>query len=168
MTPTTIEPTVLNIVDQALRRIHEAEAETRAWIHLDPDATRVGDGPLTGWPLRVKDLFDVVRLPTAAGAIGGPAPDAANNGTAVLASSRSADAAIIGRKKAEFRPSSSVTSGRPRQLRRASPSQDAPGDFASTLTLLVGRHSTDLDLLEFARRREVVLAGPQEVHRAPK
>jgi aspartyl-tRNA(Asn)/glutamyl-tRNA(Gln) amidotransferase subunit A len=60
-------------------------------------ASRGGPGPLAGWPVTVKDLFDVAGQPTAAGSVAlADAPAAAQDSPAV-ARLRAAGAVVIAR-----------------------------------------------------------------------
>ena len=75
------ELTPLELLDHCFARIHEREAEVRAWVFLDYDAARAdaerltrelreghNRGPLHGIPIGVKDIYDVAGWPTGAGA----------------------------------------------------------------------------------------------------
>jgi aspartyl-tRNA(Asn)/glutamyl-tRNA(Gln) amidotransferase subunit A len=69
------------LLDACLDRIHRLEGQLHAWAHLDEesarrDARRLGEelahgkpprSPLHGIPVGIKDVFDVLGLPTQAG-----------------------------------------------------------------------------------------------------
>jgi aspartyl-tRNA(Asn)/glutamyl-tRNA(Gln) amidotransferase subunit A len=72
--------TPVDLVEQCLANIDRWEEKVRAWVFVDRDgaraeARRLSDelsrgqyrGPLHGIPLGIKDIFDVVDWPTAAG-----------------------------------------------------------------------------------------------------
>jgi Asp-tRNA(Asn)/Glu-tRNA(Gln) amidotransferase A subunit family amidase len=72
--------TPVDLLEQCLERIERWEPRVRAWVFIDKDgaraeAKRLGDelkrgydrGPLHGIPVGIKDIFDVIDWPTAAG-----------------------------------------------------------------------------------------------------
>jgi Asp-tRNA(Asn)/Glu-tRNA(Gln) amidotransferase A subunit family amidase len=60
------EKTPDDLLSLCLRRIAELDPEVRAWAAVDPQPA-LADGPLTGIPFGVKDIFDTCGLPTELG-----------------------------------------------------------------------------------------------------
>jgi Asp-tRNA(Asn)/Glu-tRNA(Gln) amidotransferase A subunit family amidase len=60
------EKTPHDLLSLCLRRIAELDPEVRAWVAVDPQPV-LADGPLTGIPFGVKDIFDTSGLPTELG-----------------------------------------------------------------------------------------------------
>lgn len=101
----------VEVVEQALARIAEADPAVRAFVEVDADGARraaldaervlrAGEpvGPLHGVPVAVKDLYDVVGSVTRAGSEVPPDPPAVRDATAVAAL-RAAGAVIVGRTR---------------------------------------------------------------------
>jgi len=60
------------VLQACLGRIARLESTTQAWVHIDADgaaaaARAVAPGPLRGVPVAVKDVIDVVGMPTGMG-----------------------------------------------------------------------------------------------------
>ncbi len=135
------EELVRACLDRALSR----DNTLHAWAYLDPDAViaeaRARDaarcqGPLHGIPVAVKDIFDVVGMPTTAGSPiykdYYPAADAAS-----VALLRAAGAVIMGKTAAvEFSSSNPTTTRNPRNLSHT-PGGSSSGSAAAVADLHV-------------------------------
>jgi Asp-tRNA(Asn)/Glu-tRNA(Gln) amidotransferase A subunit family amidase len=80
----------------ARRRIAEVDGQVRAWVSVLPEQP-VGDGPLAGVPVGVKDIVDVAGVPTRCGSPSrADAPPAAQD-AAIVRMLRAAGAAVLGK-----------------------------------------------------------------------
>src|SRR6516162_7122313 len=101
--------TPVGLLEQCLARIDYYESVVRAWVVVDREGARAqagrltdelkrGEvrGPLHGIPIGVKDIIDVVNLPTGYGL--GPGPGAmAMSDAGCVARLRAAGAVILGK-----------------------------------------------------------------------
>ncbi len=99
----------LDVLEACLARIDDRELSVRAWVVVDRegaleqardlDDDRASDDPrrdLAGIPIGIKDIIDVVGLPTAFG-ISGSAGRVARNDAEIVSALRSRGAVILGK-----------------------------------------------------------------------
>ena len=96
--------------DACLASINRTEPELRAWVEVDADDARstarmaeadfrggIDRGPLHGVPVGIKDIFDVVGLPTRCGSPSRGEPAAASADSASVAALRASGSVILGK-----------------------------------------------------------------------
>jgi len=137
-----------------LQRIEEREPEVRAWVHLDRDAAVANAleldrsairGPLHGFPIGVKDVFDTFDMPTAYGSPihqgHRPRTDAAS-----VALSRRAGALVVGKtvttEFATFPPGPTTNPRNPAHTPGGSSSGSAAAVGAGMVPVAFGTQTT--------------------------
>ncbi len=83
-------------LDRALTRLAAVEDRIRAWVTVTP-TPGVGDGPLAGVPVGVKDIVDLAGVPTRCGSVARADVGPAARDAAIVTRLRRAGAAIVGK-----------------------------------------------------------------------